>query len=57
MLAALQGLIGDKLHEQGSVLATTMSVRAEGRPVALDTDSLRAAYPPPQATSSYFSTA
>ncbi len=45
VLAALQGLIGDKLHEQGSVLATTMSVRVDGRPVALDTDSLRAAYP------------
>lgn len=45
VLGALQGLIGDKLHEQGSVLATTMSVRVEGRPVALEPDSLRAAYP------------
>ena len=45
VLAVLQGLIGDKLHEQGSVLATTMSVRVDGRPVTLDTDSLRGAYP------------
>ena len=45
VLAVLQGLIGDKLHEQGSVLATTMSVRVDGRRVDLDTDSLRAAYP------------
>ena len=45
VLAALQGLIGDKLHEQGSALATTMSVRVDGRPVALDTDSLRSVYP------------
>ncbi|MCT7369759.1 esterase/lipase family protein [Mycolicibacterium llatzerense] len=45
VLGALQGLIGDKLHEQGSVLATTMSARVEGRLVALEPDSLRAAYP------------
>jgi pimeloyl-ACP methyl ester carboxylesterase len=45
VLAVLQGLIGDKLHEQGSVLATTMSVRVDGRPIDLDPDSLRAAYP------------
>lgn len=45
VLAALQGLIGDKLDEQGSSLATTMSVRVNGRAVPLDSDSLRAAYP------------
>jgi pimeloyl-ACP methyl ester carboxylesterase len=45
VLAVLQGLIGDKLHEQGSALATTMSVRVGGRQVAIDPDSLRAAYP------------
>ncbi|MUL65732.1 alpha/beta hydrolase [Mycobacterium sp. CBMA 234] len=45
VLAALQGLIGDKLHEQGSALATTMSVRVDGRAVSLDPASVRAAYP------------
>lgn len=45
VLAAVQGLIGDRLHEQGSALATTMSVRHGNQPVQLDPESVRAAFP------------
>lgn len=43
--AALNGLIGDRLAEEGSRLAISTSVRHEGRDVAVQTDALAAAFP------------
>lgn len=45
VIAALQGLIGDRLHQDGSALATTMSVRVNDQPLNLDADDVRAAFP------------
>ncbi|MFZ0091764.1 MAG: hypothetical protein WAL63_19830, partial [Solirubrobacteraceae bacterium] len=44
-LAVLNGLWGDTLLRDASSLATTMAVRCHRRDVALDPESLRAAYP------------
>jgi pimeloyl-ACP methyl ester carboxylesterase len=44
-LAAVQGLIGDRLHEQRSPLATTMSVRVDRRRIDPDPESIRTAFP------------
>ncbi|MCE5291712.1 MAG: GPI inositol-deacylase [Nocardiaceae bacterium] len=45
VIAVVQGLIGDKLLEQGSPLATEMSVRVDGKRIELDRWSLATAYP------------
>jgi pimeloyl-ACP methyl ester carboxylesterase len=45
LIAAVTGLRGDALEAEGSPLCQPMAVRVEGRPVALDPDSLRAAFP------------
>jgi pimeloyl-ACP methyl ester carboxylesterase len=44
-LAAVNGIYGDQLTEQENPLAGAMVVRHEGKPVALTTDSLTAAFP------------
>ncbi len=43
--AAVNGLIGDRLRDEGSNFAFDMSVRVDGRDVALDRGGLAAAYP------------
>ena len=45
MIGALNGLYGDALEREGSALAAPMSVRVDGRPVALEPDALAAAFP------------
>ena len=43
--AAVNGLIGDRLREEGSNFAFDMGVRVEGRDIMLDRDGIGAAYP------------
>jgi len=43
--AAVNGLIGDRLREEGSPFAFDMGVRVDGRDVRLDRDGVAAAYP------------
>jgi pimeloyl-ACP methyl ester carboxylesterase len=45
VIAAITGLRGDALEEEGSPLAQPMAVRVAGEPVALDPDALAAAFP------------
>ncbi len=45
VVSALNGLFGDRIRDTHPELAITMAVRRRGRDVALDTASLRAAYP------------
>ena len=45
LVAVLNGLVGDTLEREGSELAQDMSVRIDGRVVALDADSVRVAFP------------
>ena len=45
LIAAVTGLRGDALEAEGSPLCQPMAVRANGEPVALDTDALRMAFP------------
>ena len=45
VIAALNGLVGDRLERSGSDLHQPASVRVERRAVALDAGSLRAAFP------------
>jgi pimeloyl-ACP methyl ester carboxylesterase len=44
-IAAIAGLTGDALEEQGSPLAQPMAVRVEGVPVALEPEALAAVFP------------
>jgi pimeloyl-ACP methyl ester carboxylesterase len=53
-LGALTGLIGDALSEQGSPLATPMSVRVDGRVQPTDPRSLAQAYPQASSTVVFF---
>lgn len=46
-IAALNGIYGDELAERGSALAAPMSLRVDGRPVALTADAITTAYPRP----------
>ncbi|MFE0752093.1 esterase/lipase family protein [Gordonia sp. NPDC058843] len=45
LLGILNGLIGDELATAESPLTADMSIRVDGRPVALDADALRACFP------------
>jgi pimeloyl-ACP methyl ester carboxylesterase len=45
VIAAITGLTGDALEEQGSPLAQPMAVRAAGKPVDLDPGAVAAAFP------------
>ena len=45
LVAAVNGLIGDRLVLEGSALAVETAVRRDGRDVALDADRLGAAFP------------
>jgi len=45
VVAALNGLIGDRLEQSGSDLHQPPSVRIDGEPVQLDPDALGAAFP------------
>jgi pimeloyl-ACP methyl ester carboxylesterase len=45
LLGIIQGLTGDVLDADRSVLAVPMAVRVDGRAVRIDTDSLRTAFP------------
>ena len=45
VVGALTGLVGDRLEREGSDLHQPMAARLEGRPVALEPEALRAAYP------------
>ena len=45
VVSAVNGLFGDRLRDDSSGLAITMAVRVDGRDVALDPESLRAAFP------------
>jgi len=45
VLAALNGVLGDYLHESGNPLAIEMRLRRGGRPLELEPHSLRAAFP------------
>jgi pimeloyl-ACP methyl ester carboxylesterase len=45
VIAAIAGLRGDALEEEGSPLAQPMAVRVAGEPVAADPDALRDAFP------------
>ncbi|WP_238420191.1 GPI inositol-deacylase [Gordonia sp. 'Campus'] len=47
LLGILNGLIGDELESDHSPLTADMSIRVDGRPVALGADSLRDAFPDP----------
>ncbi|WP_439030830.1 esterase/lipase family protein [Gordonia terrae] len=47
LLGILNGLIGDELETDDSPLTADMSIRIDGRPVALDSRSLRDAFPAP----------
>lgn len=46
-IAALNGIYGDELAERGSSLAAPMSVRCDGRPVALTPNDVAAAFARP----------
>jgi pimeloyl-ACP methyl ester carboxylesterase len=46
-IAALDGIYGDELADRGSPLAAPMSPRVSGRPVALTSGAIAAAYPRP----------
>ena len=45
VVGALTGLVGDRLEREGSDLHQPMAARVPGRPVALEPEALRAAYP------------
>lgn len=45
MIAAITGLTGDALEEQGSPLAQPMAVRVSGEPIDLDPAAVAAAFP------------
>jgi pimeloyl-ACP methyl ester carboxylesterase len=45
VVSVLNGLFGDRIRDAHPELAITMAVRRRGRDVALDTESLRAAFP------------
>ncbi len=45
VVSALNGLFGDRIRDAHPELAITMAVRRRGRDVALDTESLRVAFP------------
>src|SRR3954452_6294457 len=45
VIAAIAGLRGDALEEQGSPLAQPMAVRLAGRPVALEPEAVASAFP------------
>src|SRR5947209_121222 len=45
LISALNGLIGDQLERSGSDLHQATSVRVDGEPVAIDTQSLGVAFP------------
>jgi len=45
LVAAVNGLIGDRLREEGSNLAFEMGVRLDGRDISLDPGPLAAAFP------------
>jgi pimeloyl-ACP methyl ester carboxylesterase len=45
VIAAITGLTGDKLEEEGSPLAQPMALRVKGEPVPLEPDALAAAFP------------
>ncbi len=45
VVSALNGLFGDRIRDAHPELAITMAVRRRGHDVALDTESLRAAFP------------
>jgi hypothetical protein len=45
LIAAISGLTGDVLEEQGSPLAQPMALRVGGEPVAAEPDALAAAFP------------
>ena len=49
VIAALNGLVGDRLERSGSDLHQPASVRVDGESVALDAGSLNAAFPDPTA--------
>jgi pimeloyl-ACP methyl ester carboxylesterase len=44
-IAALNGVLGDHLAATGNPLAIEMQLRREGRPIALDREALRKAFP------------
>lgn len=44
-VGALNGILGDRLHDRENPLALSMTVRAGGRDVPLTADALQAAYP------------
>jgi hypothetical protein len=46
-IGALNGVLGDRLHEHESPLAVAMTVRADGRDVPLTPDAIAAAHPDP----------
>ena len=45
VIAAIAGLRGDALEEEGSPLAQPMAVRVAGQPVALEPEAIASAYP------------
>jgi pimeloyl-ACP methyl ester carboxylesterase len=45
VVAAVNGLIGDRLREEGSRFVFDMGVRVEGRDITLDADGVAAAFP------------
>ncbi len=45
VLAAVNGLIGDRLREEGSTFCFDIGVRVDGRDIALDRDAVAAAFP------------
>lgn len=45
VLSVMNGILGDRLHEERPEFAITMSVRMRGRDVALDPTNLAAVYP------------
>jgi pimeloyl-ACP methyl ester carboxylesterase len=45
VIAAIAGLRGDALEEEGSPLAQPMAVRVAGRPVALEPEAIASAFP------------
>jgi pimeloyl-ACP methyl ester carboxylesterase len=45
VIAAITGLTGDRLEEEGSPLAQPMALRVKGEPVPLEPDALAAAFP------------
>ena len=45
VIAAITGLTGDRLEEEGSPLAQPMALRVKGEPMPLEPDALAAAFP------------